>query len=126
MKVFEGSYRVEPLYVDSERLCNNMEPKSPAEYKRCSGGQGRIASKVTMNQYFKPYPPFNLPPLSWYIRKVTIKNTKTALKTLQTWGITLRNPDAVTSTDKYGNVTISPRKKRKTTNIENTRLNEYT
>ncbi|OAP19619.1 hypothetical protein AXX17_AT1G24790 [Arabidopsis thaliana] len=126
MKVFEGSYRVEPLYVDSERLCNNMEPKSPAEYKRCSGGQGRIASKVTMNQYFKPYPPFNLPPLSWYIRKVTIKNTKTALKTLQTWGITLRNPGAVTSTDKYGNVTISPRKKRKTTNIENTRLNEYT
>ncbi|CAL9216071.1 unnamed protein product [Arabidopsis halleri] len=111
MKVFEGSYKVEPLYVDSERLCKNMEPNSPEEYKRCSGGQGRIASKVTMNQYFKPYPPFNLPPLSWYIREVTIKNTKTALKTLQTWGITLRNPGVVTSTDKDGNVTKSRRKK---------------
>ncbi|CAH8253339.1 unnamed protein product [Arabidopsis lyrata] len=111
MKVFEGSYKVEPVYVDSERLCKNMEPKSPEDYKRCSGGQGRIASKVTMNQYFKPYPPFNLPPLSWYIREVTIKNTKTALKTLQTWGITLRNRGEVTSTDKDGNVTKSRRKK---------------
>lgn len=33
MKVFKGSYKVEPLYVDSERLCKHMEPKSPEEYK---------------------------------------------------------------------------------------------
>jgi len=58
MKVFEGNYKVEPLYVDSVRLCNNKEPKSFQEYKTCSGGQGRIASKVTMDQYFQPYPPF--------------------------------------------------------------------
>ncbi|KAL9307140.1 hypothetical protein AtEden1_Chr1g0026271 [Arabidopsis thaliana] len=58
MKVFEGNYKVEPLYVDSVRLCKNKEPKSFQEYKTCSGGQGRIASKVTMDQYFQPYPPF--------------------------------------------------------------------
>ncbi|CAH8253341.1 unnamed protein product [Arabidopsis lyrata] len=62
MKVFEGSYKVEPIYVDSESLCKNKEPKSPEEYKKCSGGQGKIASKVTMDQYFQPYPLFNLPP----------------------------------------------------------------
>ena len=52
MKVFEGSYKVEPIYVDFERLCNQKEPKSPEEYKKCSGGQGKIASKVTMDQIF--------------------------------------------------------------------------
>ncbi|EOA37516.1 hypothetical protein CARUB_v10011702mg [Capsella rubella] len=113
MKVFKGSYKVEPLYVDSERLCKNIEPKSPEEYKRCSCGKGRIASKVTINQYFQPYPPFNLPPLSWYICSVTIKNTKTALKTLQTWGISIRNPGVTTSTDKDGNVTRHAKKKGK-------------
>ncbi|XP_010498902.1 PREDICTED: uncharacterized protein LOC104776513 isoform X1 [Camelina sativa] len=121
MKVFKGSYKVEPLYVDSERLCKHMEPKSPEEYKRCSRGQGRIASKVIVNQYFQPYPPFNLPPLSKYIRDVTIKNTVTALKTLQSWGINFRSPGIVTSMDENGNVIrSSPKKKEKQTNVERT------
>ncbi|CAA7036040.1 unnamed protein product [Microthlaspi erraticum] len=83
MKVFEGSYKVEPIYVDSERLCKQRLPKSREEYKQCSGGQGKIASKVTMDQYFKPYPPFNLPPLSWFVRGITIKTTKSLLKMVQ-------------------------------------------
>ncbi|XP_010498870.1 PREDICTED: uncharacterized protein LOC104776482 isoform X2 [Camelina sativa] len=121
MKVFKGSYKVEPLYVDSERLCKHMEPKSPEEYKRCSRGQGRIASKVLLNQYFQPYPPFNLPPLSRYIRDVTVKNTVTALKTLQSWGINFRSPGIVTSMDENGNVIrSSPKKKEKQTNVEST------
>ncbi|XP_019099167.1 PREDICTED: uncharacterized protein LOC104776484 isoform X2 [Camelina sativa] len=110
MKVFKGSYKVEPLYVDSERLCKNMEPKSVEEYKKCSGGQGKIASKVIMDQYFQPYPPFNLPPFSWFIRNITIKNTKKVLKTLQRWGFSIRNPGVILSTDKYGNTKISPKR----------------
>lgn len=83
MKVFEGSWKVEPLYVDSERLCNQREPKSREEYKRCSGGKGRIASKVTMEQIFQPSSPFNLPPVSWIIRGITIKTTKILLEDLR-------------------------------------------
>ncbi|CAL9216072.1 unnamed protein product [Arabidopsis halleri] len=109
MKVFEGSYKVEPLYVDSVRLCKNKEPKSVEEYKKCSGGQGKIASKVTMDQYFQPYPPFNLPPLSWFIRDITIKNTKNVLDRLQLWGFSIRNPGVIMSTNKHGKTEISPK-----------------
>ncbi|KAL0651870.1 hypothetical protein Bca4012_094561 [Brassica carinata] len=83
MKVFEGNYKVEPLYVDQERLCKNRLPKSPEEYRKCSGGQGKIGSKLTINQYFEPYPPFNLPPFSWYIRGNTVKTSKNLLYALQ-------------------------------------------
>ncbi|CAA7036044.1 unnamed protein product [Microthlaspi erraticum] len=90
MKVFEGVYKVEPIYVDQERLCKNIEPKSREEYERCSGGQGKIASKVTMEQHFQPYFPFNLPPVSWYIRGTIIQTTKTLLKMLQDMGAKMR------------------------------------
>ncbi|XP_019095154.1 PREDICTED: uncharacterized protein LOC109130226 [Camelina sativa] len=90
MKVFKGNWKIEPLYVDSERLCKQKEPKSLQEYKTCSGGQGRVASKVTMDQYFQPYPPFNLPPISWFIRDITIRTTETLLKMLQHAGAVLR------------------------------------
>ncbi|KAJ4879684.1 hypothetical protein Rs2_36738 [Raphanus sativus] len=83
MEVFEGNYKVEPVYVDQERLCKKRLPKSPEEYRKCSGGQGKIGSKLTINQYFEPYPPFNLPPLSWYIRGSTIKTSKKLLNALQ-------------------------------------------
>ncbi|CAH8382968.1 unnamed protein product [Eruca vesicaria subsp. sativa] len=83
MKVFEGNYKVEPVYVDQERLCKKRLPKSAAEYRKCSGGQGKIGSKLIINQYFQPYPPFNLPPLSWYIRGSTIKTSKNLLIALQ-------------------------------------------
>ncbi|ESQ34418.1 hypothetical protein EUTSA_v10008137mg [Eutrema salsugineum] len=90
MKVFEGNYKVEPIYVDSERLCGQRLPKSREEYKRCSGGQGKIASKVTLNQYFQPYPLFNLPPVSWYIRGITIKTTKNLLLSVQKVATSIR------------------------------------
>ncbi|KAF2618374.1 hypothetical protein F2Q68_00041048 [Brassica cretica] len=83
MKVFEGNYKLEPVYVDQERLCKKRLPKSQEEYKNCSGGQGKIATKLIINQYFEPYPPFNLPPLSWYIRGNTIKTSKNLLNALQ-------------------------------------------
>ncbi|CAN7050320.1 unnamed protein product [Brassica rapa subsp. trilocularis] len=90
MKVFEGSYKVEPIFVDSERLCKHRLPKTREEYKKCSGGQGKIASKVIMNQYFQPSPPFNLPPFSWYINGITIRTTKTLLQMIELSTVTFR------------------------------------
>ncbi|VYS47018.1 unnamed protein product [Arabidopsis thaliana] len=90
MKVFKGNWKIEPLYVDSVRFCKQREPKSLQEYKKCSGGQGRVGSKVTMDQYFQPYPLLNLPPFSWFIREITIKTTKTLLKMLQHASVVLR------------------------------------
>ncbi|KAL0799044.1 hypothetical protein Bca101_054219 [Brassica carinata] len=90
MKEFHGNYKVEPIYVDQERLCKKRLPKSPEEYKKCSGGQGRIGSKLTINQYFQPYPPFNIPPLSWFIRGLTIKTSKNLLNLLQDMAFSLR------------------------------------
>ncbi|CAH2071241.1 unnamed protein product [Thlaspi arvense] len=83
MKVLEGSWKVEPLYIDSKRLCNHIELKNSQEYKKCSGGQGRIASKVTMEEIFEPSSPFNIPPFSWIIRGITIKTTKILLEDLR-------------------------------------------
>ncbi|KFK44445.1 hypothetical protein AALP_AA1G257400 [Arabis alpina] len=93
MKVFEGSFKVEPIYVDQKRLCKHMVPKTQKEYKKCSGGQGKIASKVVMDQYFQPYPLLNLPPFSWYIREKTIKTTKNLLESLQKLCGLMRNSD---------------------------------
>ncbi|ESQ34430.1 hypothetical protein EUTSA_v10008736mg [Eutrema salsugineum] len=90
MAMFEGSYEVEPMYVDSERFCKHMKPKSREEYRKCSGGQGRIASKVKLDQIFKPSPLFNVPPISWFIRKVTVKTTKTLAEDLQTASAVIR------------------------------------
>ncbi|CAF2161692.1 unnamed protein product [Brassica napus] len=90
MKVFEGSYKVEPIFVDSERLCKHRLPKTREEYKKCSRGQGKIASKVIMNQYFQPSPPFNLPPFSWYINGITIRTTKTLLQMIELSTVTFR------------------------------------
>ncbi|KAL0874145.1 hypothetical protein Bca101_023850 [Brassica carinata] len=90
-KDLTGDYKVEPIYVDQERLCKRRLPKSPEEYKKCSGGQGRIASKFTINHYFEPYPPFNIPPLSWFIRGITIKTSKNLLNALQEMASTVRD-----------------------------------
>ncbi|CAH2033726.1 unnamed protein product, partial [Thlaspi arvense] len=90
MKVFEGKYKVEPIYVDSARFCKQIKPKNREEYRKCSGGQGRIASKVVMDQYFQPSSLYNLPPLSWYIRGITIKTTTNLLEDLQDRGLMIR------------------------------------
>ncbi|XP_024010232.1 uncharacterized protein LOC18014677 [Eutrema salsugineum] len=83
MKVLEGSWKVEPLYIDADRLCKHIDPKNQQEYKKCSGGQGRIASKVTMEEIFEPSPLLNLPPVSWIMRAIVIKTTKILLEDLR-------------------------------------------
>ncbi|KFK44440.1 hypothetical protein AALP_AA1G256800 [Arabis alpina] len=83
MKVFEGSWKIEPLYVDQERLCKSRSQISEKEYKKCSHGQGRIGSKVTMELIFQPSCLLNLPPVSWLVREITIKTTKVLLEDLR-------------------------------------------
>lgn len=90
MKVFEGSWKVEPDYVDQERLCKPRLPKSRKEYKICSGGQGKVGSKVIMEQIFQPSSLLNLPPVSWIIRGITIRTTKILLEDLRKAGTSLR------------------------------------
>ncbi|KAL1215366.1 hypothetical protein V5N11_009785 [Cardamine amara subsp. amara] len=74
MEKFEGSWQVKPLFVD-EHLCDRLKPKTLEEYNRCSGGKGRIGSKVTLDQLIQPaiVPP---PPISWYLRGITAKTTE--------------------------------------------------
>lgn len=83
MEMFEVSCTLEPMYVDSKRLCKNMKPKSREEYKKCSGGQGKIASKVELEMVFKPSFFFNVPPVSWYIRWLTVKTMKDVARDFQ-------------------------------------------
>ncbi|CAH8263912.1 unnamed protein product [Arabidopsis lyrata] len=83
MKVFEGSWKVEPLYADQERLCKSRSRINGEEYKKCSGGKGRIGSKVTMEQIFQPCSLLNVPPISWFIREITIKTFKNLLEDLR-------------------------------------------
>ncbi|CAH8387747.1 unnamed protein product [Eruca vesicaria subsp. sativa] len=94
MKEFKGNYKVEPVFVDKERLCKKKIPMTREEYKKCSGGKGKIASKLTLDQFYKPYPPFNLPPLSWLVRGLTIKTSKVLLALLQdmTWLVRTSKP----------------------------------
>ncbi|EOA39360.1 hypothetical protein CARUB_v10012413mg [Capsella rubella] len=87
MKIFEGCWKLEPLFVDSERLCNQREPKSQEEYKRCSRGKGRIGSTVTMELIFQPSSLLNLPPVSWIIRRIIIKTTKILIEDLRQFAI---------------------------------------
>ncbi|KAG7592755.1 hypothetical protein ISN45_Aa01g016130, partial [Arabidopsis thaliana x Arabidopsis arenosa] len=91
MKVFEGSWKIEPLYVDSKRLCKHIEPKNPEKYKRCSGGQGRIASKVAMEIIFQPSSLLNVPPVSFVTRWITIKATKILLEDIRQFIIAWHN-----------------------------------
>ncbi|CAH8313014.1 unnamed protein product [Eruca vesicaria subsp. sativa] len=83
MKVFEGSWKIQPLFVDQERLCKSRSRISEEKYKKCSGGKGRIGSKVTMEHIFQPSPLLNVPPVSWFIRGITVKVTKTLLRDLR-------------------------------------------
>lgn len=74
MEKFEGSWKMEPLFVDEE-LCHPLKPKSVAEYVGCSKGRGRIASRLRLEQLIQPtvVPP---PPISWYLRGITTKTTE--------------------------------------------------
>lgn len=88
MKVFEGSWKVEPLYVDQERLCKSrFDEINEEDYKKCGGGKGRIGSKVTMKQIFQPCSLLSVPPISWLIREITIKTIKNLLEDLRRYVI---------------------------------------
>ncbi|CAA7014338.1 unnamed protein product [Microthlaspi erraticum] len=80
MKRFEGSWKVKPLFVD-EDMCDRLKPKTVEEYNRCTGGKGRIGSKVTLDQLIQPaiVPP---PPISWYLRGITAKTTEMLINDL--------------------------------------------
>ncbi|CAN6873452.1 unnamed protein product [Brassica oleracea] len=81
MKVFEGCWRVEPLFID-EHLCERLKPKTQEDYDRCTNGRGRIGSKVKMDQMFQPSAILTPPPLSWYIRGITTKTTESMIEDL--------------------------------------------
>ncbi|KAI4314335.1 hypothetical protein L6164_027254 [Bauhinia variegata] len=74
MKKFEGCWRVEPLFVD-EKTCLPFKPKTKEDYHACTGGKGRIGSRVGLQQILQPalVPP---PPISWYLRGITTRTTE--------------------------------------------------
>ncbi|KAG2321592.1 hypothetical protein Bca52824_014805 [Brassica carinata] len=74
MKRFEGNWKVKPLFVD-EHMCDRLKPKTLEEYDQCTGGKGRVGSRVTLDQLIQPaiVPP---PPISWYLRGITAKTTE--------------------------------------------------
>ncbi|PON35926.1 START-like domain containing protein [Parasponia andersonii] len=80
MKKFEGCWRVEPLFVD-EKTCFPFKPKTWTEYYSCTGGKGRLGSKVSLDQLIQPaiIPP---PPISWYLRGITTKTTEMLINDL--------------------------------------------
>ncbi|CAM6117028.1 unnamed protein product [Calypogeia fissa] len=86
MKRFEGSWVIEPLYIDAH------EPT----------GFGRVASLVQLRQVVEPalMPP---PPISWYVRGITSRTTEKLLEDLQAEGKRLReikDQSKSTSTDR--------------------------
>uniref|UniRef100_A0A803LJA7 DUF220 domain-containing protein n=1 Tax=Chenopodium quinoa TaxID=63459 RepID=A0A803LJA7_CHEQI len=80
MKKFEGCWRVEPVFVD-EKICSPFKPKTLSEYRSCTGGKGRIGSRVSLEQLLQPaiVPP---PPISWYLRGITSKTSETLMNYL--------------------------------------------
>ncbi|KAH1122529.1 hypothetical protein J1N35_005689 [Gossypium stocksii] len=102
MKKFEGQWRIEPIFVDEE-TCFPFKPKTLAEYCSCSGGKGRIGSKVSLDQLVQPaiVPP---PPISWYLRGITAKTTEMLIHDLVAEADRLtgsRRSDSETSSKKF-------------------------
>lgn len=81
MKKFEGSWRLEPLFVDQE-ACVISKPTTLEEYESCSHGKGRVASLIKLEQLVQPalVPP---PPISWYVRGITARTTEMMVEDLQ-------------------------------------------
>ncbi|KAL7091684.1 hypothetical protein ACP275_12G120000 [Erythranthe tilingii] len=80
MEKFEGSWTMEPLFVDEE-MCGAIKPKSIKEYVSCTNGKGRIGSKLRLEQLIQPaivVPP----PISWYLRGITTKTTEMLINDL--------------------------------------------
>lgn len=81
MKKFEGSWKLEPLFVDQE-ACVISKPTTLEEYESCSDGKGRVASLIKLQQLVQPalVPP---PPISWYVRGITARTTEMMVEDLQ-------------------------------------------
>ncbi|CAL5349882.1 unnamed protein product [Camellia sinensis] len=101
MKRFEGCWKVEPLLVD-EKLCHPFIPETLADYVTCTGGKGRVGSKVSLEQIIQPalVPP---PPISWYLRGITSKTTEMLISDLLVETARIRgDSDAKNSTGEIG------------------------
>lgn len=80
MKKFEGCWRVDPVFVD-EKMCSPFKPKTMSDYRSCTGGKGRIGSRVVLEQLLQPaiVPP---PPIAWYLRGITSKTSEALMNYL--------------------------------------------
>ncbi|KQJ89856.1 hypothetical protein BRADI_4g28170v3 [Brachypodium distachyon] len=74
MKKFEGSWKIEPLFVDKE-ACLPLDPPTLEEYDSCTVGRGRVGSVITLDQLIEPalLPP---QPIAWYVRGITARTTE--------------------------------------------------
>lgn len=98
MKKFEGCWTVEPVFVD-EKLCFPFKPKTWKDYCGCSGGKGRVGSKVSLEQLIQPaiVPP---PPISWYLRGITSRTTEMLINDLLAEAARIRQGFVPESSDK--------------------------
>ena len=80
MKKFEGCWKMDPVF-DDENICYPFKPKTLSEYRSCTRGNGRIGSRVSLEQLLQPaiVPP---PPFSWYLRGITWKTSETLMNYL--------------------------------------------
>lgn len=71
---------MDPVFVD-ENMCYPFKPKTLSEYCSCTRGNGRIGSRVSLEQLLQPaiVPP---PPFSWYLRGITSKTSETLMNYL--------------------------------------------
>ncbi|KAL0695275.1 hypothetical protein Bca4012_062455 [Brassica carinata] len=91
MERFMGQLQIKPWYIDSDKYCTARLPKNPEEYRKCSGGKGFLGSNLKLDLVYMPMQPLDMPPFSWYIRRVTIKNTKRLMEDFQLRGAVLRS-----------------------------------
>lgn len=87
MKKFEGSWNIKPVYIDMPH-CELLA--SPEDEPLCS--RSRIASKVQFEQLLQPIyvPP---PPMSWYVRGISRRQTEALIEDLQSEAKRLREGD---------------------------------
>jgi Domain of unknown function DUF220 len=81
MKKFEGCWKIEPIYVDNPVSFSQNVPRTLTEYEKCTNGEGRVGSAVSLEQLVQPamVPP---PPISWYLRGITTKTTEMLIQDL--------------------------------------------
>eukprot|EP01018_Ginkgo_biloba_P009216 Gb_24608 [translate_table: standard] len=100
MKKFEGSWKLEPLFVDKE-VYNTPKPNTMEEDESCSHGRGRVASLIKLQQLVQPalIPP---PPISWYVRGITTRTTEMLIEDLQAEAKRIREESILSATKPSG------------------------